>query len=407
MNFIQNIEQILKANWEAILEHFKKIELRNVNYGPLPIYHSIDLRESKFKIAPVDSNLFPAGFNNIANYQEIIHSASLAFKEYLNSNAKIVNTHADAQTKQKILLIADKITHNEKYLSNVATLKKILEISDYDVEVGYIDEINEEEMPEMGNIVVRDGSLLKLKSKDFIPDIIILNHDMTAGLPPLLTDIMQPIFPDIKYGWHTRSKFNFLQKYSLIIEEIAKKFNFDPWFLTTFTDLVEDVAFKEKIGFEKLAESVDDTLKKIQEKYKEYGIKNEPYVFIKPDNGTHGLGIITANSGEEIVNLNKKTRHSINKIKFGIDNKKIIVQEGIISNINFSLDQTSEKFSAEKILYCINNKVIASLIRYNKNKDNKSNLNSQNMEITMDINQQKISYVENLIMLASEIAANA
>ena len=30
-----------------------------------PFYTSVDLRNSGFKLAPVDTNLFPAGFNNL------------------------------------------------------------------------------------------------------------------------------------------------------------------------------------------------------------------------------------------------------------------------------------------------------------------------------------------------------
>src|ERR671925_1341426 len=32
---------------------------------PPPFYASVDLRNAGFKIAPVDTNLFPAGFNNL------------------------------------------------------------------------------------------------------------------------------------------------------------------------------------------------------------------------------------------------------------------------------------------------------------------------------------------------------
>ena len=43
--------------WEWHLEHAR--------VAPPPLYCSIDLRDSGTKIAPVDSNLYPAGFNNI------------------------------------------------------------------------------------------------------------------------------------------------------------------------------------------------------------------------------------------------------------------------------------------------------------------------------------------------------
>ena len=44
------IEQWLRAQWQ---EHTP------------PFYSSCDLRNSGFKLAPVDTNLFPGGFNNL------------------------------------------------------------------------------------------------------------------------------------------------------------------------------------------------------------------------------------------------------------------------------------------------------------------------------------------------------
>ena len=44
------IEQWFRAQWLAT---------------PPPFYTSVDLRNAGFKLAPVDTNLFPAGFNNL------------------------------------------------------------------------------------------------------------------------------------------------------------------------------------------------------------------------------------------------------------------------------------------------------------------------------------------------------
>ena len=33
---------------------------------PAPFYASVDLRNAGYKLAPVDTNLFPAGFNNLS-----------------------------------------------------------------------------------------------------------------------------------------------------------------------------------------------------------------------------------------------------------------------------------------------------------------------------------------------------
>ena len=45
------IEHWLRAQWQ---EHTP------------PFYSSVDLRNSGFKIAPVDTNLYPGGFNNLS-----------------------------------------------------------------------------------------------------------------------------------------------------------------------------------------------------------------------------------------------------------------------------------------------------------------------------------------------------
>ena len=58
LNFLENtflakcepIKQWLHAQWKLT---------------PPPVYGSVDLRNSGFKLAPVDMNLFPAGFNNL------------------------------------------------------------------------------------------------------------------------------------------------------------------------------------------------------------------------------------------------------------------------------------------------------------------------------------------------------
>ncbi|MBD3727807.1 MAG: glutamate--cysteine ligase, partial [Moraxella osloensis] len=55
------IEQKLLAN-KAIIESWFRCQFRST---PAPFYASVDLRNAGFKLAPVDTNLFPAGFNNL------------------------------------------------------------------------------------------------------------------------------------------------------------------------------------------------------------------------------------------------------------------------------------------------------------------------------------------------------
>ncbi len=54
------IEKI-RDNQEAVLVWLTKLEGDN----ELPLYSSVDIRDAGFKIAVVDTNIFPAGFNNL------------------------------------------------------------------------------------------------------------------------------------------------------------------------------------------------------------------------------------------------------------------------------------------------------------------------------------------------------
>lgn len=59
---LQQIETHLLSHQTAI-EAWLRDQMRV--YSP-PIYCSVDLRNAGFKIAPIDTNLFPAGFNNLS-----------------------------------------------------------------------------------------------------------------------------------------------------------------------------------------------------------------------------------------------------------------------------------------------------------------------------------------------------
>ena len=71
---------------------------------------------------------------------------------------------------------------------------------------------------------------------------------------------------------------------------------------------------------------IRETLHKIRKKYDEYGIEQEPYVFVKADSGTFGMGIMTVKSGEEIYEINKKTRNKMTSMKEGVENTHLIIQ---------------------------------------------------------------------------------
>ena len=113
-------QRILNAN-PAIERWFR---LRWQNHEP-PFYCSVDLRNSGFKLSPVDTNLFPGGFNNLSSaFMPLAVQAASAAVEKICPDAK------------NLVLVPENHTRNRWYLENVATLAAILRQTGLEVRIG-------------------------------------------------------------------------------------------------------------------------------------------------------------------------------------------------------------------------------------------------------------------------------
>mgnify|MGYP006280500313 CR=1 FL=1 len=334
------------------------------------IYSSVDIRHSGFKIAPVDTNLFPAGFNLLSSSQAQKASEEITnyFKKYFEG-------------QKRILLISESHTRNKYYLQNIHALSKILENADLKVKIAKISRAeNEEEQEQLetseGDIInvgsiQRDGD--KIKSGDFTPEVIIVNNDFSSGSPDILRDIDQPVFPPVGMGWYRRRKTGHFSSYEAIAREFSQMLDFDYWFISAYYSKCGKIDFKQKKGLELLAERSEQLLKNIRQKYREYNINKDPYLFIKANTGTYGMGIMSIKDPQEILDINKKSRHSMNRIKEGSENSEVIIQEGIET-----IDQF-EGHPAEPMVYLANSNPIGCTYRVNNNQDSQGNLNSKGM----------------------------
>src|SRR4030095_11174124 len=102
---------------QRILESTPAIErwfrLEWMEHTP-PFYTSVDVRNAGFKLAPVDTNLFPGGWNNLTpEMLPLAVQAAMAAIEKICPEAK------------NLLLIPEKHTRNTFYLTNVQRLKQI------------------------------------------------------------------------------------------------------------------------------------------------------------------------------------------------------------------------------------------------------------------------------------------
>ena len=90
-----------------------------------------------------------------------------------------------------------------------------------------------------------------------------------------------------------RRKTNHFQAYE---EEVAKKFakllGMDPWLINPLFARCGEVNFSDGTGAECLMSNAEDALlAKIRRKFKEYGINEKPFIIVKADAGTYGMGI--------------------------------------------------------------------------------------------------------------------
>src|SRR4029453_5538291 len=156
----------------------------------VPFYASVDLRNAGFKLAPVDTNLFPGGFNNLnPSFLPLCVQAIQTAVERVCPDAR------------GVLLIPENHTRNTHYLRNVGTLESILRQAGMRVGPAPLNPDitapRRVELPDGGALTLepirRDGRRVHLA--DFDPCMVLLNNDLSAGPPAILQRIDQPIVP--------------------------------------------------------------------------------------------------------------------------------------------------------------------------------------------------------------------
>src|SRR3546814_11518941 len=75
--------------------------------------------------------------------------------------------------------------------------------------------------------VQRDGD--RVHVGDFYPCSVLLNNDLSAGIPDILTGITQDVVPSPTVGWHMRQKSNHFGFYREVAREFADVAGIDPW----------------------------------------------------------------------------------------------------------------------------------------------------------------------------------
>jgi glutamate--cysteine ligase len=217
-----------------------------------------------------------------------------------------------------------------------------------------------------------DRQICKNNTETF--DLVILNHDLSSGIPSCLEKIKLPIIPSLKAGWYNRSKTHHFKCTNEVIDEFASEFGIDPWFFTCLYETADAVTINDETDRIKLADKAKTLLARIQKKYDQYDIKSKPYLFLKSSQGTYGMGVQAIYDSSDILTLNRKNRNKLYKGKSSTIINNFILQEGVESAL------TVEDKSAEVCIYNIGSQSVGAFYRVNTKKSVRDNLNSSGME---------------------------
>lgn len=333
-----------------------------------PFYASVDLRNAGFKLAPVDTNLFPGGFNNLnPDFMPLCVQAAQSAIEKICPEAR------------GILLVPENHTRNQFYLQNVARLALILKQAGLKVRIGSL-------LPEITaatTLTLSNGATLTLEPllrkgnrlvvEGFDPCVILLNNDLSAGVPEILQHLEQTVLPPLEAGWTTRRKSQHFAAYDRVAAEFAKLIDIDPWLINPYFARCGEVDFQAQTGEECLVAQVDSVLQKIRAKYAEYGVTDEPFVIVKADAGTYGMGIMTVKDANEVRGLNRKQRNKMAVVKEGLQVHDVLVQEGV-----YTFEHINEAV-AEPVVYMVDHYVVGGFYRVHTGRGVDENLNAPGM----------------------------
>ena len=358
---INELEQRVLDSMPAIERWFR---LEWMEHTP-PFYSSVDVRNAGFKLAPVATNLFPDGWQHLT--QEMM---PLAVQAAMAAIEKI------CPEARNLLLIPENRSTSTSYLSSLAQLRRIFYMAGLNVRMGSIDPAIKKTTAfklENGETVTLEPVLRgkrRLGVKDFDPCTILLNTDLAAGVPGILEEIHeQYLLPPLHAGWSTRRKSKHFKCYEEVAKRMGKLLGVDPWLINPMFDKCVGVDLLQDPGLESLASQADALLAKIRRKYKEYGIKEKPFIVVKTDDATPGLGVVIVRDAKELPALSLTVQARLGAGGLLGQSHDVLLQEGVLTRerINDAV--------AEPVVFMMDRYVVGGFYRIHPDTGVDENLN--------------------------------
>ncbi len=405
INSLVDLENFVCSHWNEINSYLDE-EFKT--FAP-PLSTSVDIREAKDRLVPVDNNIYPAGMNNLCELD--LRGCKDHYDEYFSQLEENRGKKFDC-----IIIYPESHTKNLFYLNHLAALMKAIKQSRGQVFFATLDEtLFEGENTETLTLTSQSGTKIlyhrlhqnsegelfffdEKESKKTV-EMIVLNNDQSVPIDINWDNVQAVVSPRPKMGWHWRQKSTHFSRYAQVVQEFCEKFSIEEKLLSAKFSVVDNVDFYGNTGIDKLKEASKDLFSQLKEGQK---------IFLKGDKGTYGMGIKVIHSPEDLEKLNRKDRNKLdagkNKIKF----TSILLQESIETTI------FHEKIPAEITIYCLNGRSVGGFMRANSLRGTEDNLNAKGMvfhkfcisEIRQDETQKKKEALYSIVARLSTLAAS-
>ncbi len=154
------------------------------------------------------------------------------------------------------------------------------------------------------------------------------------------------------------------------MKEFAYMVGLDPWLFSCLYKVVDNLDVNKEDDRQKLYLQAKELFNEIQTKYTEHGIDDKPFIFIKANSGTYGLGVLPIESPEQVLTLNSRKRNDLSRDKAAQEVTRFILQEGVPTIHRI------EENPSEVCVYQIDNNLVGGFYRYHTGKGSRENLNS-------------------------------
>jgi len=349
-----------------------------------PFYCSIDVRDSLWKTCGVDVNLFPGGFNNVPAEQRQLAAQKVKqfFSAKLNCPAPWI-----------ITLVPEGHTNNKGYLENLCDLRDLLSSAGCQVNIIWPDHNLPQPWTLKTPMSKRELTYLPHSEALLNSQALILNHDLSRGLPDFVKKSTLPCYPSKNLGWYRRKKSEHFTIVHSILNKIKENLDwFDPWFFHPETIRFEFDILSEDSFINELALKFGQLSQTISEQYANRSIKESPHIFLKDNSGTYGLGVMSLPTNTDLFSIKNQILKKFNYSKSKQKTHEIILQESIPTCFS------DDKATLEPVLYLVNGTIIGSFMRgHNKLKslsaESQANLNQPGgffKAINKDLNFSKL-----------------